>query len=58
MTISFPKQTKYLDRPFGVNLIGYASTTLGIGEDVRTCKEALDKMKIPTSMIDISTYHL
>ena len=57
MTISFPKQTKYLDRPFGVNLIGYASTTLGIGEDVRTCKEALDKMKIPTSMIDISTYH-
>ena len=35
------KAINYKNRPFGVNLIGYESSTLGIGEDLRTCKEAL-----------------
>ena len=36
----------------GVNLIGYATYALGIGEDVRTCFYALTTQNIETKLID------
>lgn len=57
LLIDLPKTKKYSERPFGVNLFGYASSTLGIGEDVRTCQEALERVGVPTAIIDISTKH-
>ena len=47
----------YQERPFGVNLMGYESSALGIGEDLRTCKEALNSAGVPTKIIDIPTTH-
>jgi len=40
-------------RPFGVNLIGYASGQLGIGEDIRMAANALDAVSIPYSVYNI-----
>mgnify|MGYP001548913895 CR=1 FL=1 len=47
----------FSERQFGVNLFGYASEMLGIGEDVRTTQAALEKHGIPTAIIDIPTKH-
>ena len=38
----------------GVNLIGYAKHSLGIGEDLRTTLWALDKVQINTSVINFN----
>ena len=40
-------------RPFGVNLFGYASEDLGIGEDLRTVHTALRSAGIPVQVVDI-----
>ena len=50
-----PRSLEYDQRPFGVNLIGYASSVIGIGEDLRTCREALESIGIPTATIDVPT---
>lgn len=42
----------FLERPFGVNLIGYAQGQLGIGEDLRCTAAALDTAGIPTAIIN------
>ena len=52
-----PRTTEYSQRPFGVNLIGYASSVIGIGEDLRTCQEALESIDIRTAIIDVTTQH-
>ncbi len=52
-----PQHLKYRQRSFGVNLIGYASSVIGIGEDLRTCREALESIGIPIAIIDIPTQH-
>jgi len=52
-----PRILGYNQRPFGVNLIGYASSVIGIGEDLRTCREALESLGIPTATIDVPTQH-
>jgi len=39
------------NRPFGVNLVGYATYALGIGEDVRSTYLALGEAGIPTALI-------
>lgn len=57
LSVHLPKQISYQERPFGVNLIGYSSSVLGIGEDLRTCREALESIGIPTASIDIPTKH-
>jgi glycosyltransferase involved in cell wall biosynthesis len=44
--------TNFLDRPFGVNLIGYAQGQLGIGEDLRCTATALDTVGVPTSILN------
>ena len=44
--------SNFLDRPFGVNLIGYAQGQLGIGEDLRCTATALDTAGIPTAIIN------
>ena len=41
-----------LERPFGVNLIGYAQGQLGIGEDLRCTAAALDAAGIPTAILN------
>ena len=40
---------------FGVNLFGYYSEALGIGEDCRTAHAALEMAGIPTKINDIPT---
>ena len=52
-----PRTIKYHQRPFGVNLIGHESSVIGIGEDLRTCREALEAVGIPTAVIDVPTSH-
>ena len=52
-----PRTLPYDQRPFGVNLIGYASSVIGIGEDLRTCREALESIGIPTATIDVPIQH-
>ena len=44
--------TPFLERPFGVNLIGYAQGQLGIGEDLRCTAAALDAAGIPTAILN------
>jgi glycosyltransferase involved in cell wall biosynthesis len=44
-------------RPFGVNLFGYASEALGIGEDLRTVHTALSSAGIPVQVVDIPRQH-
>ncbi|MEM9282118.1 MAG: glycosyltransferase [Verrucomicrobiota bacterium] len=41
-------------RPFGVNLIGYATYALGVGEDLRTTYHALEANAVPTTVIDFA----
>ena len=42
----------FLDRTFGVNLIGYAQGQLGIGEDLRCTADALDAAGIQTAILN------
>lgn len=42
----------FLERPFGLNLIGYAQGQLGIGEDLRCTVAALDASGIPTAILN------
>lgn len=52
-----PKTTrescKQLDKPFGVNLIGYARGELGIGEDVRMLAASLESASVPFNVINV-----
>jgi glycosyltransferase involved in cell wall biosynthesis len=43
----------WAERPYGVNLFGYASEALGIGEDLRTCRIALETAGVPVQVVDI-----
>ena len=56
--LSYKKSKPFTERPFGVNLFGYSKEALGIGEDVRTAKAALDAHGIPTTIIDIPTHQI
>jgi hypothetical protein len=42
-----------LERPFGVNLFGYARGELGIGEDVRLVASALHSQGIPFCIVNV-----
>jgi glycosyltransferase involved in cell wall biosynthesis len=44
--------TAFLDRPFGVNLIGYVQGQLGIGEDLRCTTSALAAAGVPTALLN------
>jgi len=58
--ISTPSEKKNIsvsDRPFGVNLIGFAFGELGIGEDVRMAAEACEKAGIPFTVVNIQPGH-
>ena len=48
----FPSKERNLKQ--GVNLIGYAKHSLGIGEDLRTTLFALEKVQIKTSIINFN----
>ena len=39
----------------GFNLIGYATSPLGLGEDLRSFAAMLDYLNIPFSVIDLPT---
>ena len=39
----------------GFNLIGYATSPMGLGEDLRSFAAMLDYLQIPFSVIDIPT---
>ena len=41
--------------PRGLNLIGYATSPTGLGEDLRSFAAMLDYLKVPYSIIDIPT---
>jgi hypothetical protein len=45
-------ETGFLDRPFGVNLIGHAFNVFGIGEDSRAIADALRASSIPFCLCD------
>jgi len=45
-------ETGFVDRPFGVNLIGHAFNVFGIGEDSRAIADALRASSIPFCVID------
>lgn len=51
---AWPRQIteESLEKPFGVNLIGYAFAELGIGEDVRMAAHALKSANIPFTIIN------
>ena len=55
LNLEYIPSKKFSKRQFGVNLFGYASEILGIGEDVRTTQAALEQHGIPTAVIDIPT---
>ena len=57
LNLEYSPSKKFSERHFGVNLFGYASEMLGIGEDVRTTQAALEQQGIPTTVIDIPTKH-
>lgn len=42
----------FLERSFGINLIGYAQGQLGIGEDLRCTAASLDDAGIPTAILN------
>tara|TARA_R100001369_G_scaffold92846_1_gene140365 strand:- start:14326 stop:16254 length:1929 start_codon:yes stop_codon:yes gene_type:complete len=44
---------KKLEKPFGVNLIGYARGELGIGEDVRMLAAAFESASVPFNIINV-----
>lgn len=46
-----------IERPFGVNLIGFAFGELGIGEDVRMAAEACETAGIPFAVVNIQPGH-
>ena len=48
-----PTLQPFLERPFGVNLMGYATAALGIGEDLRTTQQALEQAAIPVAVLDL-----
>ena len=43
--------TPLMERPFGVNLIGHAFETFGIGNDIRMAARALQAVDVPFSVI-------
>ncbi len=47
----------FKQRPFGVNLIGFAFGELGIGEDIRMAAEEFEEAGIPVSIVNISPGH-
>ncbi len=47
-------RTSFAQRPFGVNLIGYAFGQLGIGEDARMAARAMLSVGIPVTMLNFS----
>ena len=52
--ISFPSNENlipFIDRPFGVNLIGHAYEVFGVGEDIRMAFRALKAVGIPCCVI-------
>ena len=53
-TIAHTPITKFEDRSFGVNVIGYAYGQLGIGEDARMAARSLIAAKVPFSMISMA----
>ena len=55
LNLEYIPSKEFSKRQFGVNLFGYASEMLGIGEDVRTTQAALEQNGIPTTVIDIPT---
>lgn len=57
LSIELSKEDRFQNRPFGVNLFGYESSALGIGEDLRTCRDALNLVGIPTKIINIPTHN-
>jgi hypothetical protein len=46
------RRTSFVERPFGVNLIGHAFNVFGIGEDSRAIADALRAAAIPFCVID------
>lgn len=42
----------FLQRPFGVNLIGHAFEVFGVGEDIRMAARALAAVGVPTCVLD------
>lgn len=44
-------QVPFAERPFGVNLIGYAFEVFGIGEDIRMAARALQAAGVPCCVI-------
>ena len=55
LEIRSPNSKLWSQRMFGVNLFGYYSEALGIGEDCRTAHAALEMAGIPTKINDIPT---
>jgi glycosyltransferase involved in cell wall biosynthesis len=51
------KLQSWRERPFGVNLFGYATEALGIGEDLRTVHTALNSAGVPVHVVDIPRHH-
>jgi glycosyltransferase involved in cell wall biosynthesis len=47
------QQVELKDKPFGLNLIGFAYGELGIGEDIRMAVAACEAAKIPYRIINI-----
>ncbi|MCP9931023.1 glycosyltransferase [Cyanobium sp. AMD-g] len=47
-----PERAAFIDRPFGVNVIGHAFNVFGIGEDARCITAALEAAGIPCCVID------
>ena len=58
LNLDYKPSKKFAERQFGVNLFGYASEMLGIGEDIRTTQEALEQCGIPTAIIDTNETHI
>ena len=51
------KLQSWRERPFGVNLFGYATEALGIGEDLRTVHTALNSAGVPVHVVNIPRQH-
>ena len=49
---SEPVERKFVERPFGVNLIGHAFDVFGIGEDIRMAARSLLAADVPFCVID------
>lgn len=55
--VKLNKAKAFKQRPFGVNLIGFAFGELGIGEDIRMAAEEFEEAGIPVSIVNISPGH-